>query len=86
MKPFTAAGTEAEIWVYTKTFPGGTRQVSADTIDVPTVDPISGVVGTTKESVYRNERTTVTEVTELLFVRDLLVEWKQKRFADRQLD
>ncbi|HTO04429.1 MAG TPA: hypothetical protein VL069_12035 [Opitutus sp.] len=86
VKPFVSKGAVGEIWVYKTTFPGSTRQVAAAMQDVPFVNPITGEMGTLQEPVMRNEITTITEVTELLFIKDLLVEWKQKRYADRHLN
>jgi hypothetical protein len=85
VKPFTTEGAAGEIWKYSRVFPGPTRQVSTEMRDIETVDPITGVMSMRKEPAYRNEMTTITEVAELLFIKDLLVEWKQQRFADRQL-
>ena len=86
VKPFVTAGAEGEIWTYTTVAPGPSRQVAATMRDVEFVDPITGEMRMIQEPVFKNELTTITDVTELLFIKDLLVEWKQKRFADRHLD
>lgn len=86
VKPIADAGAAGEIWVYTTTFPGPSRQVAATMREVEFVDPITGEMRMIQEPVFKNELTTITEITELLFIKDLLVEWKQKRFSDRRLD
>ena len=84
--PFVNAGAAGEIWIYTNVVPGPSRQIAAAMQEVPFVDPITGEMRMIQEPVFKNELTTITEITELLFIKDLLVEWKQKRFADRNLD
>ena len=86
VKPFVSEGAAGEIWVYKTTSPGPTRQIAAAMQEVPFVDPITGEMRTIQEPVFKNELSTITETTELLFIKDLLVEWKQKRFVDRYLN
>ena len=86
VKPCVSEGAAGEIWVYKTTSPGPTRQIAAAMQEVPFVDPITGEMRTIQEPVFKNELSTITETTELLFIKDLLVEWKQKRFVDRYLN
>lgn len=83
VKPFESEGIANEIWIYTRSFPGPTRQTAAEMVDVPYVDPISGVAGNLKTPFYRLEKSLVTETTRLLLIRGVLVEWNQQREVDR---
>ena len=65
VKPFVTAGAEGEIWTYTTVAPGPSRQVAATMRDVEFVDPITGEMRMIQEPVFKNEITTITDVTEL---------------------
>lgn len=79
-----AAGIVSEIWFYQRTFPGKPRQVAAEMQEIPFVDPVTGVMRMIKEPVYKTEQTMVTEHTELLMIRGLLVEWRQTYTTDKK--
>lgn len=79
-----AAGIVSEIWVYQRTLPGKPRQVAAEMQEIPFVDPVTGVMRMIKEPVYKTEQTMITEHTELLMIRGLLVEWRQTYTSDKK--
>jgi hypothetical protein len=63
--------------------PAGGRQPSGDGIRFRTRPPPSGEMSTIKEPLYKTELTQINETTDLLLVRDVLVEWKQRHTVNR---
>lgn len=82
IKPNSRPDVISDIWVYTRTISGPTRQVTAEMREVPFIDPLTGRMRSIQEPIYKTERTYFTETTELLMVNGLLTEWKQSLSAD----
>jgi hypothetical protein len=82
IKPNSGQGITSEIWIYTRDISGPVRQVAAEMREIPYVDPITGIMRTIQEPVFKNQRTYSTETTELLMIDGHLTAWKQKRSAE----
>lgn len=72
-------GTKSEVWLYRHLYSGKPKTVAAEMQEVPFFDPVTGAMRMVMEPVMRTEVTRVSETTELLLIKDLLVEWKQSR-------
>ena len=77
---------DAEIWFYKYNTLANVKDVAVKTIDVPYVDPGSGMTKTIPEPVYSQQRTFLVETTELLFVNGVLTSSKRYRTVDKQVD
>ena len=85
IKPFTAEGIAGEIWTYTLSTPGPTRQVTAEMQEVPYIDPIDGSLRMIKEPLTKTEFTRIHHTFELLMIRDLFVESKHLVTSTRDI-
>ncbi len=77
---------QAEIWYYKYNRLADVKEVASKTIDVPWVDPISGITKMMPEPVYSQQRTFVVETTELLLVDGLLASSKRYRTVEKIMD
>lgn len=86
IKRLKKEGVQAEIWYYKYNRLANVTDVATRTINVPWVDPITGVTKMMPEPVYSQQRTFVVETTELLLVNGQLASSKRYRNVEKNID
>ena len=80
----TKAGA-AEIWVYHHVVSSYQRQVATSTQLVPVFDSFTNGTKNVPEAVYSQERVQIIRKSELLIIKDRLIEWKVTEESVKQL-
>lgn len=86
IKPYKPGDLQNEIWVYDHFISEQVRLVSVGTQELPLMNPITGVMGTTKEDIMTEERVRISEIIEMLMVDGRLAAVKRKPKSDRKID
>lgn len=83
--PFNRDGFTGEIWIYRRKIAEVGREVPIRTQEVPLMNPLTGVMGTTNEPVYETQFEAVYETIELLMVEQQLIAWKSHRESGSEI-
>lgn len=81
--PLENAPAPGEIWRYRTVLRSAQRQVAATVVEVPYVDPISGLYIPQKEITQSQETVSQVQTTDLIVVEGRLVGWKRSLNEER---
>ena len=86
IKPMKTAGLKSEVWLYDRKIADLTRMSDVGDVEVPVINPITGVTSTTKNTIMnlREEDITVYETVEVLMIDGHLAALKRKQWSDRK--
>jgi hypothetical protein len=80
------AGLKSEVWLYDRKIADITRMADVGNVEVPIVNPFTGVASTTKDTItnLRDENITVYETVEVLMIEGHFTALKRKQWSDRK--
>ena len=86
IEPFSSAGTNAKVWIYTLAVETRFHQISTGVQEIPAYDPITGASTVIREPIMANRRVKRYTTLELLMVEDRVVERRPGRSVDVNID
>ena len=86
IKPLKTASLKSEVWLYDRKIADLTRTADVGNVEVPVVNPFTGVASTTKDTIMnlREENITVYEAVEVLMIDGHFAALKRKQWSDRK--
>jgi len=88
IKPMKTEGLKSEVWLYDRKIADLTRMADVGNMDLPIMNPRTGVEGTTKQTIMNmhEETTTVYETVELLMINGQFEALKRKQWSNQKYD
>lgn len=77
IRPFVSNKIESLVWIYEHKIDEVVEQIPIGTREIPLMNPLTGVMGTTKETIFANEHREAIETVEVLLLGQRVIAVKR---------